>query len=408
MKNLRVVHINTSGVGGAAIACHRLHHLMKDHGVQSDVIHLYNNHKAEKGLHSIGYSFVRRISNRLVYYLNQKDLTPDAFVFSELSPLSSNIARHQLVLQSDVIYLHWVQGGFFSKSDFEDIAKLSKPVFCITHDMWWVTGGCHHTFECEKYQKGCSSCDKHIHFKLLTHRQYTWKKNFYNKYPNVCLISPSNWLKHCAEISGVIEPNKCYAIPNVVPDKIFKTMDKSLARKSLGLPQNKIIISFGTADNSNKIKGFIYLKQALQNIHHENILLCVYGSDYDENLVHELPCQVRFLGRISDPEQIAVANAASDLFISPSIAESFGLTLLENIKCGTPVISTNATAIPEIVKDGINGYIVKPKNSEQIKDAILSFVDKPLIIDGTFDDIFSDDSILDKHLRLIQQVLDDK
>lgn len=396
---MKVVHINTSGVGGAAIACHRLHHLMLENGIESRVIHLYDNHKQEKEYHHVGYKFIRRYSNHLLYSLVQKDLRPEAYVFSECAPMSSGIANHLLVKEADVIYLHWVLGGFFSKSDFEEIAKLRKPVFCFTHDMWWITGGCHYVFDCEGYKNGCRSCPMHKHLGILTIRQNDWKKQFYAKYPNVRLISPSDWLRRCADESSVIDKGRCEFIPNVVPDSIFKYTEKTIARKQLGLPDDKIIIAFGVADNS-VVKGFTYLQEALNSISSDKILLCVYGCERNDDLIRTLNQPIKFLGRLTQ-DMVAVANAAADLFVSPTLSESFGLTLLENIKCGTPVISTNVTAVPEIVKDKINGYLVEPKNTMQIVKAILSFMEKPLRIDGSCDEIFRDHSIIQRHIEVI-------
>ena len=156
MNRIKVVHINTSGVGGAAIACHRLHHLMLDNGISSNVIHLYTNHKANTKFTSIKYKAVRRYTNNLLYNITKWDLKPEAYIFSETAPMTSNIANHHLVHEADVIYLHWVLGGFFSKSDFEELAKIGKPIFCFTHDMWWITGGCHYVFDCNGYKKGCT------------------------------------------------------------------------------------------------------------------------------------------------------------------------------------------------------------------------------------------------------------
>ena len=407
MYNINVLHINTSGLGGAAIACHRLHHLMLDSGIKSNVLHLYDNAENCDTYYTLGYSKIRRVTNRLLRQLSTGDLLPEAYVFNEFAPLSSNIAKHSLVKNADVIYLHWVVGGFLSKSDFIDLAKLGKPIFCFTHDMWWITGGCHYAFDCQDYKTGCKHCHLRKSLFFLSHNQLAWKRDFYNKYKNIYLISPSVWLKHCIEESFVFLQERCTSIPNVVPDSIFRKIDKKQAREKLGLPLDKIIISFGTADNANVVKGFSYLQDALNAIHNESILLCVYGSDYDEELVKKLRHPIRFLGRLGQ-EQVAVANAASDLFVSPTLSESFGLTLLENIKCGTPVLSTNVTAVPEIVKDGLNGYLVEPKDSLQIIKAILSFIDKPICIEGTCDNIFSDKNIIKQHVEIINKALSNK
>ena len=405
MDKIKVVHINTSATGGAAIACHRLHKLFLSVGIKSDVIHLYDNYAPEEGYHSIKYTFIRRCFNHTISCLYHKDLKTEAYVFSEPAPLTSYISNNSLVREADVIYLHWVLGGFFSKRDFYEIAKLGKPVFCYTHDMWWVTGGCHYSFECNGYREGCQSCHLHKHIKSLTHLQIMWKKELYDMFPNIHFISPSRWIKECVSSSFAVSSNRCTFIPNVVPDDIFKYIPKKEARKKLGLPEDKILISFGTADNSNKIKGFNYLLDALSKYHNDNIVLCVYGSDYDERIASAISTNTIFLGRITDERKMALVNAASDIFISPTLAESFGQTLLENIKCGTPVISTNCTAVPEIVIHKKNGFLVEPRNSEQIIEAMNYLIENPIDLSQQDNKMFSDKSIIEQHIRIIVEKL---
>ena len=205
-----------------------------------------------------------------------------------------------------------------------------------------------------------------------------------------------------------MDQGRCTFIPNIVPGQIFRYIDKAQAKERFGLPKDKVIIAFGTADNSNVVKGMKYLVEALKTISDDRLLLCVYGSERDENLEREVLQPIRFLGRFTDPKDVAMANAAADVFVSPTLAESFGQTLLENIKCGTPVISTRTTAVPEIVQDGINGYLVEPKDSKGIATAIMKFVSNPIRIDGSYNKIFSEESVLSKHLALIRKSLNGK
>lgn len=75
-----------------------------------------------------------------------------------------------------------------------------------------------------------------------------------------------------------------------------------------------------------------------------------------EELCRELGIdeETRFLGKQQDMEDI---YAISDLFLLPSEYESFGLSALEAMAAGTPVIATNVGGLPEIVLDGVNGYL---------------------------------------------------
>ena len=63
---------------------------------------------------------------------------------------------------------------------------------------------------------------------------------------------------------------------------------------------------------------------------------------------------VSFLGKL---DQIAPLLAASDLFLLPSASESFGLSALEALASGVPVIGTNAGGLPEVVRDGETGIL---------------------------------------------------
>lgn len=401
---MKVLHIITSGRGGAAIACHRLHHLMVKNGLQSRVLHLYEGYDTEKEYFSLGYPMIRRLVNHANYLFLRKCLTPDTYVFSEPTLISSQVAKHPLVSEADVIYLHWVLGGFFSRRDFEEIAKLNKPIICFTHDMWWFTGGCHHTFDCDKFKSGCDGCPKRLRFSSLTRNQAEWKCEWYRRHPNVHLVSPSNWIKNLLEESYVIGKGRCEYIPNIVPSSIFHYIDKRKAREQLGLPQRDIIISFGTADNKSPVKGFLYLLDALKKLKGNQIMLTIYGSALDQSILNQINIPLKFLGRLT-PENVALANAASDVFISPTMAESFGQTLLENIMCGTPVISTNCTAVPEIVRDGVNGVLVEPGSSEALYVAIKNFIEHPMVIDGSIDDVFLEKSIFEKHIQLMNNML---
>jgi N-acetyl-alpha-D-glucosaminyl L-malate synthase BshA len=97
-----------------------------------------------------------------------------------------------------------------------------------------------------------------------------------------------------------------------------------------------------------------------------------------EYLVREKHLQndVFFLGK---QDSVHEKLAAADLFLLPSRLESFGLAALEAMACEVPVIATNVGGVPEVVEDGVDGYLVEPgdvRAAAQHAIAILSRADR--------------------------------
>lgn len=76
---------------------------------------------------------------------------------------------------------------------------------------------------------------------------------------------------------------------------------------------------------------------------------------------------ISFTGGLTDTEIVSLMNAA-DIFVFPSLYEGFGLPPLEAMACGTPVVASNAGALPEVVGDA--ALLVNPENVEDIASAI--------------------------------------
>jgi phosphatidyl-myo-inositol dimannoside synthase len=85
---------------------------------------------------------------------------------------------------------------------------------------------------------------------------------------------------------------------------------------------------------------------------------------------------VRFHG-IVDDEQLACLYSAASLFIMPSTSEGFGFVFVEAMNHGTPVIGGNSDASPEVIDDGVTGYVVDPTSIPSIVHAASSLLIDP-------------------------------
>lgn len=79
---------------------------------------------------------------------------------------------------------------------------------------------------------------------------------------------------------------------------------------------------------------------------------------------------ITFIGKVPN-EKVPEYMGASDVFVLPSLSESFGIVNLEAMASGLPIIATNVRGLPEIIKNGENGFLVEPKNPEGIAEKVL-------------------------------------
>lgn len=86
--------------------------------------------------------------------------------------------------------------------------------------------------------------------------------------------------------------------------------------------------------------------------------------------------RVRFTGLISD-EELRDVYLHADLFVMPGTAELQSLVTLEAMSASTPVVLANAMALPHLVEDGVNGYLFKPNDSDDLKEKIVSIMTLP-------------------------------
>ena len=84
--------------------------------------------------------------------------------------------------------------------------------------------------------------------------------------------------------------------------------------------------------------------------------------------------RVTITGRV-DREQLVRLYSETQLLVSPSLYEGFGLPAAEAMACGTPVLATTAGAFPEVIEDGVSGLLVPPGNAQALADAIEGLMD---------------------------------
>jgi glycosyltransferase involved in cell wall biosynthesis len=146
----------------------------------------------------------------------------------------------------------------------------------------------------------------------------------------------------------------------------------SETRNSFGFSKNSLILM--TASRLEKKNGIGDVITALK-ILPEKIcfVICGFGS-LQEQLKRQvqdsgLGKRVKFLGLVTH-ENLPKILKASDIFIRPSLTEGLGSAFLEAMAAGTIIIGTLVGGIPDFLKEGITGFVCRPKNPESIAAAV--------------------------------------
>lgn len=177
-------------------------------------------------------------------------------------------------------------------------------------------------------------------------------------------------------------------IPEAV-NPIYRPLNDDDAVESVRLRYQlpeRYAIFVGTIEPRKNLPTLMRAIRRLKDQHHTELVLAVVGQLgwlYDEVMrVHEelkLQEMVRFLGRVSDEDLVALYNGASVLAY-PSHYEGFGLPPLEAMACGTPVVVSNTSALPEVVGDA--GLLVSPEDDEGLTVALLRVLSDPELRDA--------------------------
>jgi len=239
----------------------------------------------------------------------------------------------------------------------------------VLHDCWFFTGHCCHYTEdkCYKWKTECNACPiLHKYNKSLffdrSKKIYNDKKMLFSQIKRLGVIGVSDWITNEAKQSLLKDAKVIHRIYNWIDLDVFQPQETAALREKLEITKEQFVI-LGVAQGWSNAKGFhIFLEIANR---YPEIKVILVGSMADDR---ELPSNVLAIGSLSNVHQLAAYYSMADVFLNPSIQETFGKVSAEALACGTPVIASNATANPEIVGDC--GFVVHDNDIQEICIAI--------------------------------------
>lgn len=251
----------------------------------------------------------------------------------------------------DILWLHNIHSYYINYEMLFEWIK-SRPqmeVKWTLHDCWSFTGHCVHfsVVKCDRWKTKCRNCSQTREFPgsyVLSNctDNYNRKKQAFTGVKNMTIITPSNWLASLVKQSFLKE-YPVEVVYNTIDTDIFKPTPSDFRERN-NLENRKIVL--GVASDWSERKGlndFIKLSEQLS----DEYKIVLVGLD--EKQLKRIPGSILGIKRTHGQKELAEIYTAADVFVNPSKEETFGLTTLEALSCGTQAIVYKDTACEEVV-----------------------------------------------------------
>lgn len=365
-------------LGGASIVTYRLMSALRREGVDARMI-VYTKVSTDDNVSTISSRYIRGmkfILERLSIFMANGFDRKNLFAVSTAST-GTAIDRHPWVREADVIVLSWINQGLVSLNGLKRLGKLGKKIFWTMHDMWCLTGICHHAHECTAYTESCGKCPflhSHKH-NDLSHKTWLRKKKIYDSVP-ITFLPVSNWLAEKCRQSSLLRDKPVKVIPNAFPIETFVTRS-DIKVTSYDINYNADLILFGAARIDDPIKGLDYTIKALNYIfdNHPDTanrsMVVFFGDLRNRSALDELRFPHRWIGRINDPKALRLLYARAKIVLSTSLYETLPGTLIEGQAAGCYPVSFGEGGQADIITHLDDGYIARYKDIEDVAEGIM-------------------------------------
>lgn len=294
------------------------------------------------------------------------------------------LASHPLVAGADAVILAWVNQGMLSLDEIRRIASAT-PTLWVMHDMWNLTGICHHAGICTRFRAGCGNCPL-LHRRAgaddLSHSTFLRKQRLYDAVPSLRFVAVSSWLRDKAAESGLTAGRDVAVIPNAFPVGDFHIAPTQPLEPLLGLPEGVLagrkIVAMGAARLDDPVKGLPYAAEILDKTRADDAVAVFFGNLRDAGALGGLRFPHYHVGRISDPAALRELYAHATAVISTSLYETLPGTLIEGQAAGCTPVAFDSGGQRDIIDDGLTGRLIAPYDTDAFAAALTEVLASPL------------------------------
>lgn len=357
----------SDSTGGAAVVSRRLTEAFREQGHDARML-VVEKKTGFPWVEKASYPLLKPlafIAERLQIFLNN-GFSRKTLWKTDTASFGLPLWRHPVIKGADMVVLNWVNQGMLSLRGVEKICRQGRKVVWTMHDMWNLTGVCHHAMECRRYEEECRNCP--MMKTELAHRVWQRKKRLY-EHTDINFVAVSNWLARKGRESSLLKNQKLTVIPN--PYNIKEGMEGP----EKGSAGSKKKILFSAASLDNWIKGLDTFREAIRILadrYPEKLRdaeVVMMGAVKNPASLEGFALPVRHLGMIRGEDAAAKVYADSDVIVSSSSFESFGMTLLEGQAYGAVPVAFDRGGQSDIISHLSTGYLAAWDESEAVRAA---------------------------------------
>lgn len=365
MKKKRVLYINLSNYGSTGKIVEGLAGLCEKEGYE--VLKCYPKSKIGKSKRKNDYVICSEMTHKVNRHLAANTGLAGCFAIISTIRLIYVIRR----FDPNIIHLHNIHGDYVNLPIlFRYLKRCKKSIIWTLHDCWSFTGRCPYfqMSKCLKWKTGCTQCpfpkSSYPQSRIDTSKlMWRKKRNWFTGIDRMTLVTPSQWL---AEIVGqsFLKEYPISVIYNGIDLSIFHPTPSNIKEEILSTGG---YIVLGVAFSWSEYKGLDVFEKLCDAIRDEYHIVLVGVDKKQKERLHR---RIRGIDKCSDQLELAKIYTCADVMLNPTREEVLGLTNIEALACGTPVITFNTGGSPECV-DKDSGVVIQDNNSlEEIICAI--------------------------------------
>ena len=362
-NQLKVLQVNVvCGVGSTGRITTDLHNAMLKEGYSSLIAYGRGEGKHCETTIKIGSEFA-------IYRHVVKTRIFDRHGFGSKTA-TENFVNEIDKLNPDIIHLHNIHGYYINiEVLFQYLKRANKPIIWTLHDCWSFTGHCAYFdyVECEKWKVECFACpEKKKYPRSLifdnSTKNYQEKKKLFSGVKNMTIITPSRWLADLTKQSFLGE-YPIHVISNGIDTAVFSPMSGDF-REKYNLVDKFIIL--GVASVWEQRKGLNYFIELSQELKKDEVIVLV---GVNEKQIKNLSGNIIGITRTNNIKELVCIYSTSDVFVNPTLEDTYSMTNLEALSCGTPVVSFSSGGSAEMLS-GKRGFVAKSKDMYGILQGI--------------------------------------